>query len=357
MVGPEADPRDQHDREHLKLPEPARGLWKRIRATVHELGSRRPGERIEPYIGGGTTLAARWGHRTSTDIDVTLPGDLSLGDLTRDDEHNLARRIGGEAEIENVDEIKIRCKDGVLHLARLRPSARGAEEQAVADGKVETVLSNSQILRGKLRRGLTGPVRDVFDVVCAARADPRALATAASMLEERAAERIATRWRLQDKDFEKAAQKELHGVPRRFETDLSRLGSDAAEVLETHRYTRLQIEVGEGDIVITKTVATGALRPERYPADEARSALRRSGVEEHLEANGPVLSVKVAIAIDTMRRHGRSGMLYDSSDQGSHDQVAFPEKHFDPNWKPFGEVRAERSERPEQDGPGTRPPD
>ena len=65
-------------------------------------------------------------------------------------------------------------------------------------------------------------------------------------------------------------------------------------------------------------------------------ALRRSGVEEHLEANGPVLSVKVAIAIDTMRRHGRSGMLYDSSDQGSHDQVAFPEKHFDPNWNRSG---------------------
>lgn len=168
-------------------------------------------------------------------IHITLPGDLSLGHLTRDDEHNLARRIGDEAEIENVDEIKIGCKDGVLHLARLRPSAPGAEEEAVADGNVDTVLSSSQILRGRLRRGLTSPVRDVFDVVCAARADARALATAESMLEEPAAERIATRWRLQDKDFEKAAQKELQGVPPRFETDLSLLSTEAAEALETHR--------------------------------------------------------------------------------------------------------------------------
>ena len=342
MVGPETDPRDQHDREQLKLPEPATGLWKRIRATVHELGSRRPDERIEPHIGGGTTLAARWGHRASTDIDVTLPGDLSLGDLTRDDEHNLARRIGGKAEIENVDEIKIRCGDGVLHLARLRPSARGAEEQAIADGKVETVLSNSQILRGKLRRGLTSPVRDVFDVVCAAKADPRALATAVSMLEEPTAERIATRWRLQNNEFEKSAEKELHNVAAEFETDLSLLGTNAADVLETHRYRRLQIEVDARDMVITKTVAAGALEPERYPADQARSALRRSGIEEHLEANGPVLTVKVAIAIDTMRKFGRSGMLYDSNDRGTRDQIAFPEKHFDPNWRPFGEVRAER---------------
>ena len=172
MAGSETDSRNQHDRKRLKLPEPAAGLWKRIRTTVHELGSRRPGDRIEPHIGGGTTLAARWGHRASTDIDVTLPGDPSLGDLTRDDEHNLARRIGGEAEIENIDEIKIRCSDGVLHLARLRPSARGAEERTIADGKVETVLSNSQILRGKLRRAMTSPVRDVFDVMCAAKADP-----------------------------------------------------------------------------------------------------------------------------------------------------------------------------------------
>ncbi len=339
MGGPKADPRDQHDREQLKLPEPATRLWKRIRATVHELGSRRPDKRIEPHIGGGTTLAARWGHRASTDIDVTLPGDLSLGDLTRDDEHNLARRISGKAEIENVDEIKIHCGDGVLHLARLRPSARGAEEQAIADGKVETVLSNSQILRGKLRRGLTSPVRDVFDVVCAAKADPRALATAVSMLQERTAERIATKWRLQNDKFEKSAKKELHNVLAEFETDLSLLGTNAAEALETHRYRRLQIEVDEHDMVITKTVAAGALEPERYPADQARSALRRSGIEEHLEANGPVLTIKVAIAIDTMRKHGRTGILYDSNDRGTHDQIAFPEKFFDPNWKPFGKEK------------------
>ena len=60
MAGSETDPGNQHDGEQLTLPEPAAGLWKRIRATVHELGSRRPDEGIEPHIGGGTTLAARW---------------------------------------------------------------------------------------------------------------------------------------------------------------------------------------------------------------------------------------------------------------------------------------------------------
>ena len=309
MSVPETGPRNQHDRERLTLPEPARGLWKRIRGTVHELGSRRPGERIEPHIGGGTTLAARWGHRSSTDIDITLPGDPSLKDLTRDDEHNLARRLGGEPEIEDVDEIKIRCKDGVLHLARLRPNAHGAEKETIADGNVETVLSNSQILRGKLRRGLRSPVRDVFDMICAAKADPDALATAVSMLQETTAERIATKWELQDKEFEEAAQDQLKNVPPSFETDLSRLGSNAAHALETHRYQRLQIEVDEREVVITKTTATGALKPGRHLATDVRNALRRSGIEEHLDANGPVMPVMVAIAIDTMMKHGRSGIL------------------------------------------------
>ena len=63
------DPGYQHDREQLTLPEPASGLWNRIRATVHADGRRRPDERIEPRIGDGTTLARRWRHRASTDIE------------------------------------------------------------------------------------------------------------------------------------------------------------------------------------------------------------------------------------------------------------------------------------------------
>jgi len=102
--------------EDLRLPEPAGSLWKRIRGIVHDVGSRREGARIEPHLGGGTTLAARWGHRRSSDIDVTLPGDRSLADLTRNDDDNLARRIGGKA-------------DSALRagLEVLRPDPRGAQ--------------------------------------------------------------------------------------------------------------------------------------------------------------------------------------------------------------------------------------
>ena len=328
--------------KELKLPEPAAGLWGRIRETVHELGSRRPGTRIEPHIGGGTTLAARWGHRRSTDIDVTLPGDASLADLTRNDEENLARRVGGTAEVENLDEIKVLCDDGALHLARLRPHARGAESRVQMDGRPETLLATSQILAGKLDRAKMSPVRDVFDIVAAAKADGAGLATAVSMLDPRRAEQITARWRDEDGRFARDAETQLRDVAPAFETDRETLGSDAAQALEDHRYRRLEIRIDGREIAITKTIANGALPEERYRLSEARQALAASGIEEHLDANGPVMPVKVAIAIDTMAKYTRDGLLYDSDDPGTRDQVTFPNKHFEPGWKPFAKMLEER---------------
>ena len=48
MAGAGPNPSDQHDREQLKLPEPAATLWKRIRTTVHKVGTQPRNERINP---------------------------------------------------------------------------------------------------------------------------------------------------------------------------------------------------------------------------------------------------------------------------------------------------------------------
>ena len=77
----------------LTLPGAWAQVWKRTREVLHDIG--RTADRtepIEPRIGGGTALAARWKHRASIDIDVLLPGRETLVDLTWDDEMNLAER-------------------------------------------------------------------------------------------------------------------------------------------------------------------------------------------------------------------------------------------------------------------------
>lgn len=55
-----------------------------------------------------------------------------------------------------------------------------------------------------------------------------------------------------------------------------------------------------------------------------------------------MIPLKVAIAIDTMVKHGREGVLYDSDDGKTREQVTLRDKHFDPNWKPLGQLLADR---------------
>ena len=84
--------------EILTLPGPAGELWAAKREVIHSLPAEVFGQPIRPHIGGGTTLAARWKHRLSTDIDILLPGRNTLIDLLQDDERNVVRRLGGEPE-------------------------------------------------------------------------------------------------------------------------------------------------------------------------------------------------------------------------------------------------------------------
>ena len=63
----------------LQLPAAAAELWAMVRDVVDDamtsLGD-------APYrIGGGTILAARWEHRESFDVDLTLSADTALGSL------------------------------------------------------------------------------------------------------------------------------------------------------------------------------------------------------------------------------------------------------------------------------------
>ena len=59
----------------MTLPEPARELWLRTRRIISESLEELTGEEQGYRIGGGTILAARWQHRRSEDIDLTVDAD------------------------------------------------------------------------------------------------------------------------------------------------------------------------------------------------------------------------------------------------------------------------------------------
>ena len=57
--------------ERLKLPEPAGRLWVATRDIFRALEREERDVPTVAHLGGGTVLAARWGHRRSTDVDIT----------------------------------------------------------------------------------------------------------------------------------------------------------------------------------------------------------------------------------------------------------------------------------------------
>lgn len=105
--------------ERLTLPAPARGLWAQTAAELHRLLKRLP-TRAEGYgIGGGTVLAARWNHRKSTDIDLTVPEGCGLNIMTR--KHSAVirdrmKRLGSEEPLLTERHYRIEFRKGTIEI-------------------------------------------------------------------------------------------------------------------------------------------------------------------------------------------------------------------------------------------------
>ena len=79
----------------MKLREPAANLWKKHHEAVRRI-SNAPGGESRLLIGGGSVLAAEWGHRKSMDIDVLLPEREGMQDAGQGGPVDLAAATGGE---------------------------------------------------------------------------------------------------------------------------------------------------------------------------------------------------------------------------------------------------------------------
>ena len=308
--------------ENLTLPEPAASLWASKRHIVHAIPPEMFRSTIQPHIGGGTILAARWRHRLSTDIDVLLPGRNSLIDLLQENDRNIVKQLGGTPEAVSSGRVKIAFEHGRLDLSTFRPDPPYGQREAAVDGQLEQVLSTTQILHGKLERVDQLLVRDIFDILTAADKDPAALATAASMVPKQRATAIESAWREAAADLADRFQDEVHASTR---LNGDTLGPDAAAAFHDHRYTRLQIDIGDNQLTIRKSTATTTLAPETYQLTDTRwisgqpgRAIMESGVGTHLNNNGPVTAPQLLGAIRTQIAPGtRTLTVLDTSSPAS----------------------------------------
>lgn len=283
--------------EVLTLVEPAGTLWKETERAVRRALDDLPDGPHEWRIGGGTILAARWGHRKSFDIDLTIGPRANLRHLLppagREIEA-LARRLGGTINLPEHDKTRRvtitferhpELKDCALDICRLQPEPADAQRAARVDGLDAVVLHTAQILKGKLERAEASPVRDVLDIATAATADPRSLAVAANCLGHEYAQVIAKVWEKTDRTFEEEAREHLQGMPESSRLDTRTLGSAAARALRSSLYRDVRI-YREGDRgKIEATTRGGATHQFAIEPAGIQLSLNASGIDTYLHMN------------------------------------------------------------------------
>jgi hypothetical protein len=296
----------------MTLPHPARQAWLQHRQALARIAVREtPSGRL--LLGGGTVLAARWGHRLSVDIDVLVPDRQGVQDAHPGGPCDLARATGGRAVGKWRDRIKVRVGEALLDVAAMSPELPGLEAREQVEGRNEIVLSTAQILRGKLNRTHQGLARDAFDLITAAKADPQALQAAVNALDTAETEIVSRNLRSANDQMANDAPDALRGIGDEFRTDLGRLGEHSASAVEDSRYTRVRITLEAGQLIIERQTRSGVQHPAQYAIRDVADALRRSGIGEYLTANHATHTGIAALGIAELHRQGRQGSVLDTA--------------------------------------------
>ena len=269
--------------EVLTLRTTAGPLWRLVRKPVAECLAELPGAPHECRLGGGTTLAARFRHRDSFDIDLTIGPEANLGYLRPRLEEALTK-LGGRPRYRD-GQLKVDFGTGLLDVSKLQPRPAGAQQTAIVDGEPFVVLSNAQILHGKMERAAKAPVRDVFDVIKTDQLDPHAVAVAVNARTRVSAELVCMSWEKANSRFGREAAEELLGVPESMQDDPDRMGLSAAAAAQGAIYKRVGLHT-DGDRTIIETETRNG-RPHRIELapDELDRGFALNGLNEYFYYN------------------------------------------------------------------------
>lgn len=144
-------------------------------------------DREDIAIGGGTALAARWRHRRSTDIDLTVSPpafERASGRMV-----DLLRAAAVTDVLHGRGWLSGICVDGEFSISTTPPLLRSPAEPAHQEGRFGILLEpTAEILGRKLRLRMYNNgdfvSRDFYDICTAHERDPSALDQALSTLTE-----------------------------------------------------------------------------------------------------------------------------------------------------------------------------
>lgn len=239
--------------EELRLPGTAQELWQRSRRVINETFRSEDGTKQDYVIGGGTILAARWGHRQSTDIDLWTSDARGVLEKTDDQKERLAEAIGMKlvrgGETRHISLVPHGTEEAYgrrreeggqpgaaarawekLDISWTKDMLRELPNEAarcMVDGHEERVLSTAQILTGKLKRARKSPVRDVYDIITAGRQDPESLDKACRAIGIATVLKAGNRWMQRNSDLAAEAEKRLKQANGDPITGQERIGYEA----------------------------------------------------------------------------------------------------------------------------------
>ena len=305
--------------EELTLPSPAKALFQSVCGVLDALI--RP---ISPggtmgRLGGGTALAARWRHRRSTDLDITVPVGTGLGRYDPGRDGRLVERMAAAGAHAHVRprSFTFTFEHGKLNLVEMDPQFRVGHAGAEVDGVPMDVYANAQILCGKLHgRGNVLPERDIFDIAVAAELDAPALAAAVNHLDVDYRREIVHRIRAQADGYRSTAKTVLDPLDSRWAALLADAPAKAAAAIEDAAYATVTVEYGEAGIVLRLGHVHRPTRALRFSAgDELAKALLALGLEPcFLDVLGTIEAVErhANEQLDVWRRSGQGHAIVDA---------------------------------------------
>ena len=176
--------------ERIVLPEPGRTLLRRVYPILERRFSG-DSARAGFIIGGGTMLAARWGHRASKDLDIKVNNSEAYRVVSRMHEEPMleasldremhaagarAKKRSTQLDLMYIFGAEDDLDPPRVDLVELSPKLRGQVIRTESEGMSFWSATNEEILAGKwIDRRENSPVRDVFDFAVAGVRDGHAL--------------------------------------------------------------------------------------------------------------------------------------------------------------------------------------
>ena len=276
--------------EPLILPEPAHSLF----ALTADLLEQWLPTILPPgaswWLGGGTVLAAQWEHRTSTDLDIFLPGNTGIAALSPEWDGrftNEMAELGATRLAIQAKGMKFSFPSGRVEITTLDPMPALDPVAVRVDDRDAWVLPNACILTGKLSgREMRMPPRDVFDICVAAEEAPKALRCAVNHLPTQSRAEIVARLLESEADYlEDAAESILDPAPQW--SHLLTVGTrEASSALVALAYREIDVTYENGQACVRLETESGAGSSLNFgSAQELVQGLLELGLEQWIVGN------------------------------------------------------------------------